>query len=77
MKSAKQLDSGALERISYIVGIHKSLYALFPTERAAFTWVTKPNDAPLFHGQTALSRMLVGRVADLYEVRRYLDKELD
>lgn len=74
-KSAKRLDAGTLERISYIFGIHKALRVLLPTEKAAFEWVNKPNDAPLFHGQTALSRMLVGRVADLYEVRRFLDGE--
>lgn len=74
-RSAKRLDSATLERISYILGIHKALRMLLPTERAAYEWVNKPNDAPLFHGQTALSRMLVGRVADLYEVRRYLDGE--
>lgn len=75
-KTAKQLDSATLERISYILGIHKALCTLLPTEQAAFEWVNKPNDAPLFQGQTALSRMLAGRVADLYVVRQYLDKEL-
>jgi len=74
-ETANQLDSATLERISYILGIHKALRLLLPTERAAYEWVNKPNDAPLFHGQTALSRMLAGRVADLYEVRRYLDGE--
>jgi hypothetical protein len=74
-KSAKRLDAGTLERISYILGIHKALRILLPTERAAYEWPKRPNDAPLFHGQTALSRMLVGRVADLYEVRRFLDGE--
>ncbi len=74
-KSAKRLDSGTLERISYILGIHKALRVLLPTERAAFDWVKKPNAAPLFKGQTALLRMLTGRVADLYEVRKYLDGE--
>jgi len=75
IKSAKRLDSGTLERISYILGIHKALRVLLPTERAAFEWVKKPNTAPLFKGHTALSRMLTGRVADLYEVRKYLDGE--
>lgn len=47
-----------------------------PTERAAYEWVSKPNNAPLFRGKTALSRMLAGRVSDLYVVRKYLDQEL-
>lgn len=74
-RSAKRLDSGTLERVSYILGIHKALRILLPTERAAFEWVRKPNSAPLFNGGTALERMLAGRVADLYEVRKYLDAE--
>ncbi|GAB6043911.1 MbcA/ParS/Xre antitoxin family protein [Endothiovibrio diazotrophicus] len=74
-RSAKRLDSGTLERVSYILGIHKALRILLPGERAAFEWVRKPNDAPLFNGRSALDRMLAGRVADLYEVRKYLDGE--
>lgn len=74
-KSAKKLDSGTLERISYIFGIHKALCILLPTERAAYEWVKKPNSAPLFNGSSALDRMLDGNVADLYEVRKYLDGE--
>ena len=74
-KAAKRLDSATLERISYILGIHKALRILLPTERAAYEWVNKPNASPLFLGQAALSRMLSGRVADLYEVRKYLDGE--
>lgn len=74
-KSAKQLDNATLERISYILGIHKALRILLPTEKAAYAWVNKPNNAPLFLGQSALSRMLSGRVADLYVIRKYLDGE--
>ena len=74
-RGAKRLDSGTLERVSYILGIHKALRILLPTERAAFEWVRKPNSAPLFNGSSALDRMLAGRVADLYEVRKYLDVE--
>ncbi len=74
-RSAKRLDSGALERISYILGIHKALRALLPNERAVFDWVKKPNTAPLFKGGSALTRMLAGSASDLYEVRKYLDGE--
>jgi len=41
----------------------------------ADAWVRKPNDAPLFGGQSALERMLSGNVADLYVVRQYLDAQ--
>jgi hypothetical protein len=35
----------------------------------------RPNSAAPFGGRSALERMLSGNVADLYEVRRYLDAE--
>jgi hypothetical protein len=61
----------ALERISCILGIYKGLHILFP--RDADDWVRKPNTAPLFGGRSALACMASGNVADLYEVRRYVD----
>lgn len=70
-----RLSQDMLERISYIMGIYKSLLILLPDEAAANAWVKKPNDAPLFGGKCALDRMLQGNVADLYDVRRYLDAE--
>lgn len=69
------LAPDTLERLSYILGIYKALQMLLPDERAADAWVRRPNHAPPFNGQSALDRMLQGRVADLYEVRRYLDAE--
>ena len=69
------LPADTLERLSYILGIYKALQLLLPDERAADAWVRRPNDAPPFNGQPALERMLRGRVADLSEVRRYLDAE--
>ena len=67
------LSADTVERLSYIFGIWKALQLLLPSEDSADAWVRKPNEAPLFNGQSALERMLSGRVADLYEVRRYLD----
>jgi len=69
------LSMDTLERISYLLGIFKSLHILLPDEEAADAWVNKPNSAPLFGGKTALDRMLSGRVSDLYEVKRYLDAQ--
>jgi hypothetical protein len=65
------LGPDVLERISYILGIYKDLQVLIPHPESADAWVKKPNRR--FNGQTALGRMLGGKVADLYEVRRYLD----
>jgi hypothetical protein len=67
------LARDTLERLSYILGIFKALQILLPDEKSADEWVKKPNDAPLFNGQSALQRMLSGNVADLFMVRQYLD----
>ena len=69
------LPKDTLERISYLLGIYKALQILLPDERAADAWIRKPNVAPLFGGQSALSRMLSGHVSDLYVVRQYLDAQ--
>lgn len=67
------LPRDTLERLSNILGIYKSLQILFPDPAIADAWIRKPNSAPPFGGQPALSRMLAGNVSDLYLVRRYLD----
>ena len=64
-----------LERISYLLGIWKSLQILFPDAAQADAWLQKPNASPLFGGHSALERMLSGNVADLYVVRQYLDAQ--
>ncbi len=74
-KSARRLGRDVLDRISYLLGIYKALHLLLPSPHAADTWVKKPNAAPLFHGQSALERMLGGSLVDLADVRRYLDAQ--
>lgn len=69
------LSQDTLERISYILGIFKALNILLPRANTANEWIKQPNSAPLFNGQSALDKMLVGRVVDLADVRRYLDAE--
>lgn len=64
-----------LERISYVLGIYKALRILLANETSANQWIHKANSAPLFNGKSALDKMLVGRVIDLADVRRYLDAE--
>ena len=70
-----KLSADTVERISYVMGIYKSLRILLPTAEAAHAWVKKPNTAYGFAGKSALERMLGGRVIDLADVRRYLDAE--
>jgi hypothetical protein len=74
-EGAEVLQRDLLERLSYILGIYKALQILLPDEAAADAWIRQPNDAAPFGGRPALERMLSGNVADLYEVRRYLDAE--
>lgn len=68
-----RLTKEKLERLSYIFGIYKDLQILLPKAESADRWIHRPNDATLFAGRPALSRMLSGNVADLYVVRQYLD----
>ena len=70
------LPKDTLERISYLLGIHKSLRILFSRNiDSVYQWVRKPNGHPFFSGKSALERMLSGNVADLYIVRQYLDAQ--
>lgn len=66
-----KLPHDALERLSYIAGIYKALQLLFPERQQWAEWVNKPNRD--FGGQTAMQRMLGGKVMDLADMRRYLD----
>ena len=74
-EQAPRLPQDTLERLSYLLGIYKSLQILLPDTRAADAWVRQPNSAPPFGGNSALERMLSGQVADLYVVRQYLDAQ--
>jgi hypothetical protein len=70
-----RLPRDTLERLSYLLGIYKSLQILLPDPKAADEWLRRPNEAAPFGGRSALDRMLSGQVADLYVVREYLDAE--
>lgn len=74
-KKEGSLTADTLERISYILGIYKALRILLPNEESANNWIHKPNFAPLFGGQSALTKLMKGHVVDLADVRRYLDAE--
>jgi len=72
---AVALSPDTIERLSYVFGIYKALQVLFPDAKAADEWIHRPNDAPLFGGRPALERLAAGHVADLYQVRQYLDAQ--
>ena len=68
---AINISRDTLERLSYLAGIYKGVQLLFTDTAQWKNWVKKPNRD--FGGQSALDRMLAGRVIDLADVRRYLD----
>ncbi|WP_277051971.1 MbcA/ParS/Xre antitoxin family protein [Zestomonas thermotolerans] len=68
-----RLPRDTLERVSYLMGIHKSLRILFGDKPSTYEWVRKPNSEAPFNGKSALELMLAGSVVDLATVRRYLD----
>lgn len=70
-----RLSQDTLERVSYVMGIYKALNILLPNTKRAAEWIKKPNEAPLFAGQSALDVMLKGKVTNLSDVRRFLDGE--
>ena len=61
------------DRLSMLMGIHKSLRYLFTDPVRGYHWLRKPNRA--FGGDTALNRLLAGSIPDLMAVRSYLDAE--
>lgn len=70
-KEGGLLPNDTIERISHILNIYKCLEILLPEPSAADGWIKRPNR--YWEGQSALDKMLRGRVADIIDVRRYLD----
>lgn len=65
-----------VERMSYVLGIRKALEIIDPAEDARVVengWLHRPNDEPMFGHEPPLKRLVSGRQADLYQIRRYLD----
>jgi hypothetical protein len=62
-----------MERLSHVFGIYEALHRIFLEPAHADGWLRRPNAAPPFDGRPAVEWLLTGRVADLYEVRRYLE----
>ena len=70
--SAKLLEQDRLVRISYLIGIFKSLNLLF-SEPLADRWVHLENTNEIFAGRTPLAYMLRGGPPAMDVVRRLLD----
>jgi hypothetical protein len=72
--AAGTLSLDQLTRISYIVGIYKSLHILRPDDLAD-QWISQPNDHFLFQGQPPLAIALRDGILGLQQVRSLLDQE--
>lgn len=72
-KHTGNLSRDQIERISYLLGIYKSLRILFIDSAQALTWIDRPNTLPPFNGMTPKEYMLEGSLVRLAEVRRCLD----
>ena len=71
-----RLSLDTLDRVSYVMGIHKALRIIFGDIKAVQRWIHAPNDAPHFAGRSAIDLMTrSGHLEDLIVVRRYLDAE--
>jgi hypothetical protein len=66
------LDTDRLMRISYLIGIFKSLNILY-SDKLADKWVQLPNSNPIFSGQMPLAYMVRGGQPAMQTVRRLLD----
>ncbi|PSU34698.1 MbcA/ParS/Xre antitoxin family protein [Photobacterium lutimaris] len=71
-QSAK-VSKDLLERMSYILNIHKCLRIMFTADESVYHWVQKPNSHPFFAGRSAMDIMCGGRVVDLYQVATRLN----
>lgn len=65
------LNRDQLERLSYVLGIYGGLHSILGESPLADEWIRRPNAD--FGGAPPLRRMLAGNVADLVDVRRYVD----
>lgn len=68
-----KLNRDQKERVSYLLGIYKSLRILFDDGEQARTWINRQNELPPFNGLTPKAYMLEGGIVRLAEVRKFLD----
>jgi hypothetical protein len=68
----RTLDQNTLTRISYLIGIYKALNICHGQELAD-SWVTLPNQNPIFAGKTPVGYMIENGQPGLALVRGLLD----
>lgn len=70
-ESMTNVPPNTLKRVSYLAGVYEGLMILFTDPVQRRNWIRKPHRD--FGGASALDRMMLGNLADLAELRRYLD----
>lgn len=70
-KPPATLSPDTLERVSYLLHIHRSLAQLFDAETGV-AWLRGPNDGDPFLGTAPLDYLLRGQVRHLLDTHRYL-----
>ncbi|MDY6840190.1 MAG: antitoxin Xre-like helix-turn-helix domain-containing protein [Pseudomonadota bacterium] len=68
-----KLSRDTLERISYVMGIYKSLRVMYPTAERANRRVRLATSEVPFSGTSALEFMARGSMKHLMQARRYFD----
>lgn len=71
-KPQRVLEVDRITRISYLLGIYKSLHILYG-DKLADEWIHLPNTNPVFQGRAPLAVMLAGGLLAMQTVRRLLD----
>jgi hypothetical protein len=66
------LEVDRITRISYLLGIYKSLHILYG-DKLADEWITLPNSNAIFHGSSPLAYMLAGGMPAMQTVRKLVD----
>ena len=66
------LEVDRITRISYLLGIYKSLHILYG-DQLADEWVTLPNRNAIFGGRTPLAYMAAGGLLAMQTVRKLVD----
>jgi len=72
-KDGGTLPRDTIERISHLLAVFKALEIMLPETGAADGWVHRKNE--YFQNRTALEVMLGGDIADILQVRQFVDAQ--
>ena len=72
-KDGGNLPNDTIERLSHLLSIWKALRILFTRDDRGEAWMVSSND--YWDGRSALDVMLGGKMADILQVRQYVDAQ--